>query len=645
MSIICYSLKTTDDIYCKFLAETRPDNAVEVRLDTCELSRDEIREIFSLERSSFLIAGFDCQYPSQATKGVEDLSYAILCGADYVDLGSGIPEAQRRWLISLAMNRGCKVILSYRNRMSTPDKERLNEFIDKSRLMGADIVKVVTAARSKEDADIITSLYEDYPPEILVAYATGEEGVNTRLLSYSKGAPLFYISPCREMSEVKDEEKNFTYFDFVREESVILSGTVDVPSSNFIFQRTIILAALSEGTTNIYGVSLSEESVAALTVAHQLNAEIKVDKGVISITGHQNINENGLVVNGNLLFIGGSLSLAHLCIPLAALSRKPVTLISEETLHQYKLNQYRAALKQLGVILKYTDNYYLPVTVEGPIHGGLIRVNGEHSPEMLSSLITVLSLCDEPSFVSIENLTDPYTLDLSSTIGTYFGLVDPSYPENDDETSRTYTVIGGQHPRSTKGIDVEKDWNFASFFLVAGAMMGDITVLGLDIFSEQTDSVIFDFLEQCRVDIKKKDNTINIRKSIICPFVFDLKEASDMFAPLLLLALRADGESCISGIKSLKSREARRVRDFLQEFRRLGANIHIEGDNMYICGEDSLMLKGGQCSSHADPLLAMSLTIASFMSKKKVEIDDVECIDNFFPTFMENIEKLIRSKK
>jgi len=51
MGRICFSLKKTSASYCRFLAEVRPDDAIEVRLDENEFEEAEIRDIFSCPRS------------------------------------------------------------------------------------------------------------------------------------------------------------------------------------------------------------------------------------------------------------------------------------------------------------------------------------------------------------------------------------------------------------------------------------------------------------------------------------------------------------------------------------------------------------------------------------------------------------------
>lgn len=640
MGLICYSLRDVDDLYCRFLAETRPENAIEIRLDKCDFDVETVKELFSTERGSFLIATYRCELPSQVERAVELLTAAIFAGADYIDLGTDIPPQSADWLMKLAMNRSCKTILSFHDHGSTPTREELEQTARDLFRRGADIVKVVTTAVEEGDAERVTSLYDSFPADQLVAFAMGPKGENSRLESYAKGAPLFYISPTRGYETAPGQP---TYFDFVRDDSVLLRGEAVIPASKSFAQRVILLASLTEGQTRLFDYTPCDDSQSALAVAMQLGADVWVEGTTVTIVGHQDILRNGLKINGNRLHVGESGLLARLCIPLAGLCAEDVTIVGEKSLCRRRISEHKGALRQLGLHMTYTDGDYLPVTVGGTLKPKWVKLNGIHGSQMISGLMIALSQCHSQGALQVNHLTSQPYLDLTSTLGSYFGLEEADFPEDPEDDTRTYLIEPNQQIRPTRGLSIEKDWSSAAFFMVAGAIMGDVTIRGMNLFSDQADAVIFDFLEQCHVDmVKRPDGSINVRKSIICPFNFDLTDAPDLFAPLLLLALRADGESCISGMGRLHNKESDRARTFAEEFRNAGAEIRVKGDDMFIQGEDSLILRGGKCSSHGDHRLAMALLLAGLISQNGIQVDDVACISKSFPTFMENLNRLAK---
>ena len=197
MGRICYSLKQVGKEYCRFMAATRNGAAVEIRLDECDFDEDDIRDIFSSERKALLIATCHISLPSQLDGAVRSLTTAILSGSDYVDIPVEFPEPTRRWLMNLAMNKGCRVILSYHNYSTTDTPQRLQAIAEQARREGADIIKIVTTARTPEDADAVLSLYDHFEPDRLLAFAMGPDGRASRFQAFEKGAPFLFVSPTR----------------------------------------------------------------------------------------------------------------------------------------------------------------------------------------------------------------------------------------------------------------------------------------------------------------------------------------------------------------------------------------------------------------------------------------------------------------
>jgi len=639
--MICFSIKTSEYVYSKFMVESRKGCAVELRLDETELELDEIKDLFNRPHRPTLVASYVSRKHTDYTEAVELLSAAILSGADIVDIGLWIPKEKRAWLMNLAMNKGCEVILSYHNFRDTPDTTTLEKIITEALQEGADIVKIATTARSSEDCTKITSLYDKFKTEKLIAFAMGEKGKESRLESYYRGAPLFYLATCRAE---KTAGGQYCHFDFIKPEKTLLQGSAEMPASKSCAQRAILLAALTEGKTKLYNWTPCDDSLSALEVAEELGADVLVEGTTVTIEGHQNLQERGLVVKNNILHVGESGLLARLCLPLCALSDEPVTLVGVNTIKRRKICEQKTELKKVGIkILEASETFCLPITVGGHLHSGDLKINGKIGSQLCSGLHLALSQCPGNSTLNIKNPTSVPYLELTDQIGEYFGILKPFRMDaKDDPEIRVEAIIGEQKIKPLGGMELEKDWSAAAYFLAAGAIMGDITLRGMNFYSDQADKAIFDFMEQCHVDIvKNAKGEINVRRSIICPFSYDITETPDLIGPLMLLALRADGESCIMNLGRLKNKESNRAQSFLEEFHRLGVDLFIAEDGyLYIEGEPDLRLKGGLCCSHGDHRLAMALSIAGLICDRPVVLDDPWCISKSFPGFLETLEKL-----
>ena len=648
MGRICYSLKDASTHWCKFLAATRSGSAVEIRLDACEFDEDDIRDVFSCQREAELIASCHVSLPSQVEAAAEKLTTAILAGADYVDIPLDFPENSKQWLMTLALNRGTRVILSWHNYTNTEPLPRLRQIAAQALHEGADIVKVVTTARDPADAHTVLALYEDFEPDRLLAFAMGPLGRASRFEALKKGAPFLFVAPTKDSATASGQP---CVADLLPDKAFKLRGEVTMPSSKSFAQRAILLAALSSGTTKLYGLTLCDDVVSAMGIASSLYADVTLEGTTLTIEGHQDILSEGLRIHDNSLFVGESGLLARLCIPLAGLAREDIVVTGEKTLLRRKVDDHRAALRKLGLKLAFTERSHLPVTVRGRLRPGVVEVDGSKGSQMISGLLLALSQCDFESTVIIDGVTSEPYIKLTTYIASFFGLTGYDCPEladkkksSEDDFLRTWYIEPEQRITPVLGLGVERDWSAAAMFLVAGAVAGEVTVRGMDLLSRQPDAIIYELLRQNHVDIIRdpEKDTITVRRSILCPFYFDINDAPDLFAPLFVLAAFAGGESVIEGIGRLRNKESDRAASFAEEFRKLGVRTYVSGSRMTICGEENRLLTGARCSSHGDHRLAMALMVASLFADAPVEIDDTDCIAKSYPGFLEDFEKIRR---
>jgi 3-dehydroquinate dehydratase-1 len=120
------------------------------------------------------------------------LEEAIDLGAEYVDVEIG---TERSLLQSLIANkRGTRMILSSHDFQGTPSPKELRRLCDRMTRLGADIVKIVTFARSWEDNLLILSLipYARKKKQEIVAFCMEEKGKMSRVFAPLLGATWTY---------------------------------------------------------------------------------------------------------------------------------------------------------------------------------------------------------------------------------------------------------------------------------------------------------------------------------------------------------------------------------------------------------------------------------------------------------------------
>ena len=121
----------------------------------------------------------------------EELLKAIQLGADIVDIELATPNLAK---VVTLVKKEAKCLLSYHSIKQTPSLENLKKIINRQLAAGADICKVVTQARDAEDNLTILKLIPEFPGVNIIAFAMGQIGLPSRILSPLAGGYLTYAA-------------------------------------------------------------------------------------------------------------------------------------------------------------------------------------------------------------------------------------------------------------------------------------------------------------------------------------------------------------------------------------------------------------------------------------------------------------------
>ena len=656
MGLPCYCLCQMDVDYC--LAWALADigaHAVELRLDDLIFDNDDIKFFFANRGECPVVATYRIKDPSEADPldlepededpdasevdmAVRMLSAAIIAGADYIDVDMDFPRGELRWLESLALNYGCKVILSYHNPFGTESTEALAAIASRIFSMGADIAKIVTSAHHPDEAERVLALYEKFPPEHLIAFAMGREGEQSRYESFHKGAPLMYAAPRRRLPTALGQP---LFFDFLAAEDARCWGDVEPPCSKSIAIRAIVAAALTDGVSILDNITLSEDIKAAIGVARQLYAGVRYSARTksLTVTGHQDVAGKGLRVKNDTLDVGGSGLLCRICIPLATLSPRMVMITGSGTIARHKFNVRCPELTRHGVYIDFC-NGRLPAFVKGPFNGGTYNISSPASAQFVTGLMMALPLAGVGDITL--KISEPSSLKhihVTADVVRRFGI---KYEDivSEDGKSIVYKFSSNGRRYLPGRFDIEGDWSAAALWLTLGVIAGESGVENMRGGSLQEETYMLDILETAGADIERYTDPemeslgdtvgyYSAFRSLTVAFECDITDCADLLGPVLLLALRSEGTSRIHGIKALGGSEHL----YVQEFFKLGADISIDGDALVVCGSFGNTLHGARVSSHGDHHLAMALLAAEKICDGVLWLEDYDCIDRSWPDF------------
>ncbi len=632
----------------------------EIRLDRCPLSAKEIDELFTSDVP--LVATCRISEVAAAEPSLQDLPEqsreikamqiaekrlirAIEAGARYVDVEIEAQKQMSKRVRQAAHENGTVFIRSYHDFEGTDSLEALKAIVEKCVYHGADMVKIVTTARTPEDAQKVAALYDWCREEKasgndktgsladggLIAFCMGEAGRQSRVDCLALGAPYTYAALTEEDAAAPgqwplEQMRDAVYGDF----RFIGTGTANgneencpqctMPSSKSFAQRAIIAAALADGVSHLRGYTPCGDNEAALQVARNLGAEISVEGNELIIKGisasfgglAQLRSEDGTPSedqDGNpVLHVGESGLLTRMMIPvMAQLSSKPVTFTGEKTLLGRPLTGAKEIMDAFGAGIassvisseaeKSPAPVRVPLTVSGPLKAGRAEISGKHGSQLISGLLMALPFAERNSSLIVhEPKSIPYmfiTLEVLKKFGIKVGndmLGGRDFLESDGDwslcTEMVFKIKGGQRYKAAD-IDLEGDWSAAANFLVAGAVFGKLEIQGLDTTSLQADLSIMDILMDAGASLSQLDGdkgSITVQRAPLKAFNVDASNCPDLFPVIAVLAAFCQGTSRLAGTGRLANKESDRAKAIIGMLTQMGVQAHIEGDVMVIEG-------------------------------------------------------------
>ncbi len=410
-----------------------------------------------------------------------------------------------------------------------------------------------------------------------------------------------------------------------------INGTIAAPASKSSMQRACAAALLHNGITTIHNGGISNDDKAALDIITQLGAKVYTRDGFLEIISQGFAANNNTAANINCGESGLSI---RMFTPIAALSSTTINITGEGSLQKRPMDFFDEIFPQLGIEINSAQGK-LPLQIKGPLQPNDITIDGSLSSQFLTGLLfAVGQSATDQCIITVTDLKSKPYIDLTLHIMKHFGfniehdnyerfIINPK--TNSDNKKMQYTVEG--------------DWSSASFLLVAGAIGGEVTIKGLDVFSTQADKAILQVLQLSKAHVSISEEAIVIKKNKLMPFVFDATDCPDLFPPMVALAAYCEGKSVIYGIHRLAAKESDRAKTLQDIFGKMGIKITLQDD-------DAMIIEGGTIneatvSSHHDHRIAMAAAIAALGAQGDITITEADAINKSYPRFYDDLRKLI----
>jgi 3-phosphoshikimate 1-carboxyvinyltransferase len=400
-----------------------------------------------------------------------------------------------------------------------------------------------------------------------------------------------------------------------------LSGDIIIPPSKSHAQRVLACSLLSQNTTIISNLGQSNDEIAALEIVQSSNRKVEEKEGKWIIGGEGKFK----IESGKVYFHESGLS-SRMFTPVLAISDEELELTGSGSLLTRPMDIFNELFPQLEVGFSSNEGK-LPFSIKGPLKPKNIEIDGSLSSQFITGFIY--------GFAGSEYLTNqkmtlinpksvPY-IELSLDVLKEYGI--------DLEIVNNEIQFDGPYEFKNTEIEIEGDWSSASFFLVAAAILGELRFQNMNINSCQADIKMLEAIKNFGADVNWEGSELVVKMDEFKSFEFDATDCPDLFPPLAVLASFGTSETSIKGVKRLFAKESDRAATIQSELGKLGANIRVEDDIMYIqpCGEPN-SFDVDSCNDHR---IAMACAIYGLKLDQDVEISNAEAVDKSFPSFYE----------
>lgn len=397
-----------------------------------------------------------------------------------------------------------------------------------------------------------------------------------------------------------------------------LDAELILPGSKSHANRSIICAALAEGTTEIHGATACDDVEVMVENLKAMGFRIEwTDKTCGVLTVHGGIPHGG---GGGTLDCHNAGTTIRFLTSVAALVPGAWTLTGDKHMQSRPIHDLTSALRTLGTEIQENNNCP-PLTVHGgTMTGSTVELKADVSSQYLSSLMMIAPVLPHGLTIRLTgDLTSEGYIELTMKTMSDFGI-------QIDRKENTF-IIQHQKYIAKSVYNIEGDWSSAGAWLVLEALSKSrIKLPNLSASSLQSDRELPDVIARLQT---KGNKTI------------DVSRIPDQLMNLAVLAAYREGTTKFVGAKNLRVKECDRLHVLTAELRKAGVSITEQDDGVTVIG-GTLPANGVTLDPHDDHRMAMCFAILGLM-RGGINILNADCVKKSYPSFFLDLEGLIQS--
>ncbi len=430
------------------------------------------------------------------------------------------------------------------------------------------------------------------------------------------------------------------------QEKYKLKGSLNISGDKSISHRSVIMAAMSIGETEIHNLLESKDILSTINILRKLGVKIKKINGLWIING---VGTCGFKQPTQKLDAGNSGTTSRLMLGAVATNPIHAIFLGDKSLSARPMSRVTNFLENIGAEIKLTKNNYLPISIQGTQDSlPLKHIITKPSAQIKSSIM--LAALNISGQTSIEE--KQATRDHTEIMFQYLGI---KFKKKNYKNGKTQIIINGPKEIYAKDIHIASDPSSAAFFTVGALISPGSNIEIKNVCMNKTRIAYINILRKMggNIIVKKVGKlsgetigNIKVKYSKLKAVVINKKLAPyliDEYPILAIAASQAKGVTKMKGLAELRYKESDRLKSIHENLVASKIDSSIKNDDLIIKGSSEQLIGNNKISTHHDHRIAMSFSILNLVCKKPLKIDNLKCIEISYPKFKQDLKSLLKN--
>lgn len=404
-----------------------------------------------------------------------------------------------------------------------------------------------------------------------------------------------------------------------------LHAKLVMPGSKSITNRTLLLAALADGVSELSSIYINNEVKTLINALNQLGVVIQLDEKSLSciVAG----------CNGNFpkkqasVWYGHYPLIAHFLLAACSSMTGVYFFDGHAEISKRSMAQLINILKRQGAQFIPSDKAALPITLVGAdsLEGGEMLLDQPISSLLLSAMLIMSPYARSAFNYTVSTSLPEFDINITCAMMAEFGVLV-------HRVHQCQFMIPVPQRYQARDYTIETDLSLATYFFAAAVLLqGEVTIEAIKrVHTKQSQRKLLQLLKKIGCHVTESLSTITVRaptelQGINC----QIRHVNELFLAVCIMAPFLKTPTQITHISPLTKIETNRLALLIENLKYLNVRLEIGKDSLKIFPSKII---GATLNAHDDSKLAMALTILGFKIPGII-IDGAECIDEEYPEF------------